>query len=494
MTTHTPDDLGARLGNALARALPEELVVPELDRVRSGARRRHRRTRSLATASCVVLVVVAGLVTLTVARRSSTSPLTPAPSVTTTTPTATVAADPPLLPAYAMLTTATGSLVEPRDVNILGSGTHNDVFATPAVDVWTDGTATLAIRTTALPSAVPDVPEPFDPGAQSVTTEAIDVRGGIGSIAQLDDDQFAIWLPFDDPTERRLVIGRGLTRDQLLETVDAMTDDGARLVPAGYSPAAHTSALPPRAPKPARSGLKYGTDDVTWVVTEALASEQTTLETATPFLLGHTTVVGDRPTLVQERHGRVFVHWIDPAGVLVSIEADAEGADLDQLVGSVAIVDDATWSDVLHGRSESLLARTTEIGGAQLGDVRVSLRESDTERAVCVALPGGPPQCDGASTDAFSGKLMAAHAELDGRWIVFGFGPTDPSADTGFMATMSTPAGLPVDVASLTDDAGTWFAAAVPDDVDVVDLNIVSDGAGIGGEWARQPVAVLVAR
>lgn len=500
MTIPTSDDIGARLSDAIARSLPERPLVPELDDVRTGARRRHRRTRSLLAASCVALVVIAGLVTVTVARRSSTSPSSPSPSVTPAPiepPTITV--DPvadttSLLPTYGVLTTATGSLVEPVDANVVGGDTHNDVFATPSVDEWSSGDATVTVRTASLPSAVPDVPEPFDPAQLPVVTEAVDVRGGSGLIAQLDHDQFAVWLPSDGTTNGPLIVGRGLSREELLGTIDAMTDDGTGLVPVGYVPTAQSSASPAHSPRPARSSLRYESGNaVTWISTDALAPDQTTLETATPFSLGRTAVVDGRPAFVMERSGRVTVQWIDPAGVLVSIEADAEGADLDQLAGSVSMVDDATWRDLLHRRTESLLSSTSEIRGAQLGDVHVTLRDGDDQHAVCVALLDGSPACVGSTTDSFGDRFIAGHAGIGDSWILFGSAPSDLSGDE-ISVTITDLSGIPVDVVTQTDERGSWFAAVVPDDVDVVDVDILFNDSGVGGEWARQPVAVVVLR
>lgn len=480
----TSDDLQIRLGEALHRRADTVESRLSIDGVRAGARRRRARRRGGVAVLCLALVAV----TIPFLARSKPQPEPASPTPST-----------PVLRRYAVLDDPARTPV------VMGGqvGGQATGVAAPAVDVWTDGSRTIVVRTqppasdaalagapttaaeaTTVTTMVPSVPgfaEPPPWGAEPVTSVA--VRGVTGALQRLADDQFIVWIPGEDDGYAGL-IGRGIDADGLLAVAEAATVVGGVLRPAGsFSLAEHHPALPATTAAMPWAYASYGADAATadvFVQTALPLAGRNTLESAGWFDTGRLAEIGGRQVLVTERIDLTQFMWFDPSGVIVSMDvAGTPSAP----PAAVALVDAATWNAMGDALSVSVREATTPAARASLDGASIEVRRGSNSAALCVARTCAQQTVviEAPSHFSFSGVV-------DGHWRLAGYREVGADEETTLHLDdvhVTAPDGTQLDVVWTRRGDAYWYTVEVPDGVRFVNVDIGMALGGVVGAISR---------
>jgi hypothetical protein len=473
--TETADnELGRRLAEALQRrADAAPLVAPTLHEIRAAAHRRRRNTRAVIGTACLVAAGLAGAALVAIARDDSS----PAAPSTTFAP-----VRPALLPVYPLLADETGEPAVPDQMWGNRGGQPIGGWS-PAVDVWARGDQRLVVRTHEPhpPGGVEVVVETTSTVAPLSDTTAIrpwgaaevvltEVRGTSAAVHQLAPDQFAVWVLSPHPDRYAVVIGRGYTADALLADIEAMSNRGGHLAPAGgfelveLHPEQSSGAAHPPSVR-----AVYGPDGEVALTSTLLPEERRSLEAAV-WAVGPITQIGGRDVVATANSGAIEVSWIDPSGAFLTAWSARPGDTPESLMGAVVVVPDGEWTRAATEFNDRLLRSTEEADRATIGDMVLSRRrDADDNLVFCVGTEDATPLCRPVGVERNITFTVEGHGEIGGQWIAYGYAPdvyaggaTPPSLR--FRAADGREF-LPTTTAA---NGGTWYLTVIDDDVDVV--------------------------
>jgi hypothetical protein len=492
-----PDELGAQLGQALRnRVATQRFNPPEMGRVRAGAKRRRALHRGGVVLVCVALVAAAGLALTRHVDESVTGGNGGAGAVR-----------PPMLPAYAVLDGAPGVGQPVSMWASTGAGPMG--VAIPQTDVWQAGDQRLVIR------SVDNTSVPLSPAVTTTvvaTTAAtttgssgpwagrsvtgLPVRGVDGAIEALAADQFAVWIPTPSPDKYTLVIGRGLSRDEVLADVNSLVDvDGVLQPSAGFTLVERAKPLPPTTPAPAFASVSYSHTGSPIVTTYSVLAGWASIETASWYQVGRVDLIAGRQVMfVDGRLGNPpSVSWLDPSGAATAVSSRSGNvADLIPFVHMVTESDFIRQGDDLSHR---LTQTMTKDGIASVGDVTLTRRHDVDSRALCVTGSDAREACVARPAIDESPGSAVAQALINGHWVIYGYREILP--DEAFPLTtadlkFTSPDGSCCTVDVIRRDNAYWYVVHVDDGVDVVDTNLGNVFGGLVGSIARPLVASTV--
>ncbi|HEV7762979.1 MAG TPA: hypothetical protein VGO78_28405 [Acidimicrobiales bacterium] len=205
---------------------------------------------------------------------------------------------------------------------------------------------------------------PARPGLRSVT-----VRGTVGALEVNDDTASTVWFEHQGLLVAVDVIG--LDQDHalgLVERLRARADGGFAPDPAdglvsGAEVASSGAITDPAeiaqlvyVPDPAVGGPAFV------VTTTPLRPGRGDLLTATAGGFGHLERWGDRQVLVDDGvdgGGATAVSFVDPAGVLVTVQGPGGIDDLRRYVDALAPIDQLTWDELVADHPDLTVPATT---------------------------------------------------------------------------------------------------------------------------------------
>ena len=208
--------------------------------------------------------------------------------------------------------------------------------AIPRTDVWQAGNQRLVIKsvdnssvplspavtTTVVPTTAvaSGSSEPW--ANRQVTT--LTVRGVSGAIEELSSDQFAVWILTSSPVKYTVVIGRGVSREQVLADVESLVVLNGALQPStGFDLIESVMPLPPTTRAPAFASVSYSNAGSPIVTTISVPEGRASIETASWLDEGRLDLVAGREVMfVDGRLGSPpSVSWLDPRGVATTVSA-----------------------------------------------------------------------------------------------------------------------------------------------------------------------------
>lgn len=486
------DELGARLGRALRnRVAAQPFNTPTLGPVRAGARRRRAVHRGGMVLVCVAFAAAAGLaltrrVDPRVSGNDGASPIE----------------RPGMLPAYAVLDGAPG-VGEPVSMWAF-RGSEPMGIALPRVDVWQSGDQRLVIRS---------VDNSEVPPASGVTTTAavvttvaatgssqpwgdrpvtkLNVRNADGAIEELATDQFAVWIPSPSPTKYVVVIGRGISRAQVLADVESLVAvDGVLQPSAGFALVESAAALPSTTPAPAIASVIYDESSGPFVTTNSAPPGRSSIETIGSLEVGRVDLVGSREVMyIEGRLGNPpSVTWRDSTGVVTTVTTRV--GSVEDLIPFVRMVAEPGFIGLSTELSARIARNVPVADQASVGNTLVIRRVDNDTSALCILIDG-IESCV-ADTSGESPTSLVDQVEIDGHWVIFGYRQILPDEEwplTVDDVTFTSPGGSCCTVESTKVDNAYWFVVHVDDDVDLVDTNVGNVFGGIVGTMSRPLIA-----
>jgi hypothetical protein len=486
------EELGTQLGRALRdRVAAQQFSPPEMGRVHAGARRRRAVRRGAVALACAALVAVAGFA-LTKRIDQTVSGDGSGPRVHAA-----------MLPAYAVIDGAPGV---GQPVSMWASpGTGPMGVATPRIDVWQAGDQRLVIKSfdnntapqssAVTTSAVPTTAvaagadEPW--ANRSVTT--LNVRGVAGAIEELSADQFAVWIPTSSSGRYTLVIGRGVSRDQVLADVDSLVVlDGVLQPPTGFDLIENAMPLPPTTPAPAFASASYSDAGNQIVTTYSVPAGRESIETASWQEAGRLDQVGGREVMfVDGRLGNPpSVSWLDPGGIATTVSARV--GNVVDLIPFVRMVSEGEFIRQGIDLSHRLSLSMAKDDGASVGDVTLTRRHGVDSLALCVTGSVGREACVARPALDESPGSATAQALIDGHWVIYGYRQILPGEEfplTTADLKFTSPDGSCCRVDVTRRNNAYWYVVHVSDGVDVIDTNVGNVFGGIVGPISRPLVA-----
>ena len=489
------EELGTQLGRALRdRVAAQQFSSPEMDRVHAGARRRRAVRRGGLAVACAALVAVAGFV------------LTKRVDQTVPGDGGAAAVRPAMLPAYAVIDGAPGV---GQPVSMWASpGTGTTGVAVPRTDVWQAGDQRLVIKSVDN-SSVPQSPAVTTPvvpttalasGAnmpwanRPVTT--LNVRGVGGAVEELSADQFAVWIPTSSAEKYTLVIGRGVSREQVLADVDSLVVlDGVLQPSTGFDLIESAMPLPPTTPAPAFASVSYSNAGSQIVTTYSVPAGRASIETASWQDVGRLDLVAGRDVMfVDGRLGNPpSVSWLDPGGVATTVSARI--GNVADLIPFVRMVSEGDFIRQGIDLSHRLSLSMANDDSASVGDVTLTRRHDVDSIALCVTGSDAREACVAKPALDASPDSATAEALVDGHWVIFGYRqilPDEKASLTTDGLKFTSPDGSCCSVEATKHNNAYWYVVHVRDGVDVIDTNVGDVFGGIVGLVSRPLVASTV--
>lgn len=483
------DELGAQLGRALrSRVAAQRFSPPEMHSVHAGARRRRAAHRGGAGLVCLALVAAAGFA---LARRTDQT----VPGDDGGAP----VGRPPILPAYAVLDGAPG--VDAPTAMWTQRGGQAMGLPVPRIDVWQSGDQRLVIRSVdnrdVLPApgvtttvvATTVVASPGDAWAGRPVTD-VKVRGTDGALESLGADQFAVWVPASSD-QYTLVIGRGMSSDQLLADVESLVVvDGVLQPAAGFTRVESAGALPATTPAPAFAEVAHGRTGGPFIGTNTPLAGRSSIETVGWIGVGRLEQIDGLEAMVtDERMGNSpSVTWLDPSGVVVNVTA--QNGSPEDLVPFVHLVGEAEWTARGAALSARLTADLAVADQVTIGSVLLTRRGSTDGGALCL-VAAGSESCV-ADTTGESPVSLSDQAEINGQWVIYGYRQVLPEEES-YLTTddlrFTSSDGSCCTVEATKHNGAYWYVVHVDDDVDVIETNLGLVFGGIVGSITRPLVA-----
>lgn len=401
------------------------------------------------------------------------------------------------LPAYAVL----GGITSGQPVSMRGLvGGASDSSSIPAVDIWQHGDATLVVRTADRSSGPPTTESTSGSTPASSSSDPpwglrdeVQIRGVPGALESLADDQHVAWILTGPGTRYSVVIGRGMTRDQFLTTVESLVAvNGVLEPPTGFTAVGRYPALPgPNVVVPF-ADVSYGVDAGPWVSSKMPPVGRTSVEGTTQFFVGRLDRIDGKDVLIVNDLDRTFATWVDPSGVEVTIIVLGEGHDMTALVESAQMLNPTQWHQMNQQLSRDIAEQMPEVGRATLDNVTLIRRQDAATQALCMIPDGGSEVCARHPRVPSNGpEFITAQTQLDGQWIIFGYRPLvvgevgDNSMDT---VTFTDPSGTTTRPVWVNEGNADWYVTRVPDSVNVLSTNLGMVAGGIVGDITRPVV------
>ena len=475
------DTLGERIALALERRTTGEMSV-DLGGVRTGARHRHAR-RNLTAAFAAVALVAGGVVALAHLRTDKRM-------VAQTPPTAAA----PAIPAMAVLSEAG----EPEQIHADAGGQPRN-WPQPAVDVWSDGTTRIVVRTFPATEEVPP-PEVTVAAPTTVAAPAVN-QATAGTIERLADDQWVRYLSANLEGGDSVVV-RGADQDSAERIFDSMVaDDGVLAPPPTFTKLAHLDAMPASTPTTWEVTLGYSIESSgagTWVSafaaerppTDADAGLDLELDANTRWSVGAIRTVAGVTVLDRPYYGGAGTSlvWRDPSGVLIAVSSPV--ALDDSIIGRISVVRPGNV-EALAAELSTRLAERAELATASVDGLNLALRQGTVGGPVACVGGAGGEQCAPSTANGSGPRAGSMDAIVDGQWVIFGFAELSDGlraadlADDRYVLADGTV--LPVTVGE--HDGYAWSVVRVPAGVNLLTVDASNDISGIAGVVSRPLVA-----
>ncbi len=432
------------------------------------------------------------------ARSRDTAPQTTSPA------TSTIVSEgsPHALPAYAVLTGDIAAHPSSMREVVEGSPTSDS----PKVDIWQQDTTTLIIRTVTRASTV----EPTDTSTQATIAAAneysepwgqrdvtpVRIRGVAGATATLADDQHVVWIP-NGEYGYTVVIGRGMTNQRLIATVEALVNVNGVLEPqSGFTVVDRYPASAVATPSPPFAQISYSLDAGPWVESSLVPQSHTSIETAPNGLIGRLEHINNNDVLIVNDIDRTLATWLAPNGVEVTIIALGARNDMTSLIESVRMIDATEWQQTNARLSEQIARQVPETGRSTLDGVTLIRRADGASQALCLITDGNAEVCARQPSVVSEGPgFIAAQTQIDGHWLIFGYdelGPNESPDNSMDTVTFTDQSGTTTRPAWTNDSGANWYVARIPDTTNSVDTNLGIIAGGIVGTVTRPIVTAAL--
>ncbi|MGD9998141.1 MAG: hypothetical protein AB7L17_03820 [Ilumatobacteraceae bacterium] len=469
--TSEDERLGARVGAMLGRRRGARLSLG-LDEVRDGARRRRARHRTAL--GVAVLALVAGSVTV-LARRGSDGPVDQPPADT--------AVVTPTIGAAAVLPASYG---DPVSVYATGGGNPRGA-PLPAVDVWSDGTTRIVVRTfsRATSGATDDTLSDEPPPTTAAELEPVSRSG---QIEEIGEGQWVLYLSGDGVRGDHVIV-RGADRASASALVESMVEVDGVLAPSGaFDLVEHADAGSAAEPNGWYAQVGYGAGfGEIWVSANEMTPTRGTLELAASWSLGELRSVGGREVLEQQVDDtRRSMTWIDPSGVQLSVWGYSSAVD-DSIVSELLLVSSRELQ-VIAGELSRRLATEPAMTAVDIDGLRITLRGTRDHVVSCVGT-GSDEQCavdEQASVDS-QPLAGAMDATVGDQWVMYGYSEI---GEDGLVPDVSddqfvTAAGTALPVSSTVHDGYLWWVVRASSNDRTIRLAWTNDIGGVVGTIAR---------